>query len=281
MWRADRIMPKMLRQLAVAEPTTRRLLRGATPLMIGAGLAYGVALPAGKAALHHVAPLQVLLWTRLIAIAALSLIACLSVTRRRSSVHAQVPTFVRYTLGLGVLLFSSYALLLAGLAATRASLAAMVLALHIVITPVVARLALHDAPRACMLAAACACLVGVTVTVAPSGEPGWSALLIAGAALLTALHTVVLARAASRHHPIELVLGQNVVTGMLAFAVLRGRIDPAGAGQAAFALLAGGILPSLVAATAQARAQRTLSATLTAVILALEPLCAARSLASR
>lgn len=262
-------MPDLVRQHIEVGPPQGRAHRGAAALMVGAALAYGVAVPAAKIALDHVSVLQILFWTRALVVVAL---APRALARRRALGRNGL---LGYGLTLGVLLFAAYSLLLVGLTKTGAATATVVLSLHIVATPAIARVALGETPATGLVSAGVVCTFGAALTARGAGVPTWSAVAIVGAALATAAHTVTLGAAARRFPGGDVVLAQNVVTGAIALVALRGHVAPAGAVHAAFPLLAGAILPALVAASAQVRAQRVLSAALSAVILSLEPLCAA------
>jgi len=238
-------------------------------LMTGAALAYGVALPAAKAALGHVSPLQVLFWTRVVGLAVLGAL----VVVRRTPVTA--PGAGRAGVVLGAVLFASYALLLAGLDTTPASTSGVILGLYVVCTPIIARLIMREPLRPAVVLAAAICTGGVAIAAGGPGAGGKGSLLIVGAALATALHTVLLTAASRRWPTAPLVLGQTAMAAALALVALRGHVGAGDAADAVVPLLVGGVFPPLVAAGAQIRAQRTLSAGLGAVILALEPVFAA------
>jgi drug/metabolite transporter (DMT)-like permease len=263
-------MPDVLRQRRKLAISEARTYRAATALMVGAALAYGAAVPAAKAALDHLSVLQILFWTRTLVVVALAPRVLLE---RRTAPRAN--GLGRFGLALGVLLFASYGLLLLGLTGTGAATATVVLSLHIVVTPAVARVMIGEAPAPGLVGAAAICTFGATLTARGAGTPTWSAAVIAGAALLTAVHTTTLGVAARRFEASDVVFAQNAVTGAIALIAVRGRIAPGDALDAAAPLLAGAILPALVAASAQVRAQQVISTGLSAVILSLEPLCAA------
>jgi drug/metabolite transporter (DMT)-like permease len=245
--------------------------------MAASSVGYGVALPASKASLEHLAPLQVLFWTRAIAGATLAaaFTAVPAVRRRVGSILPLTVGAAMQGVVLGALLFAIVVLLLNGLEGTNASTAGVIMSVHILATPLVAWLVLHERTSRAALVGVLLATAGVAVASGQPGTPGWSTLLLVAAALGMPFHTVALAKGTLSSPPWVLVFGQTCAAMALAAVALRGDLGGAGAMSAAIPLLVGGTVPALFSAMAQAQAQRSLSATTTAVILALEPLAAA------
>jgi drug/metabolite transporter (DMT)-like permease len=246
-----------------------RRQRLALALMIASGIAFGFSVSAAKVALRHVGPLEVLFWTRVVA--GLTLIPGIP----RPALWPRFRQALLPGVLLGVLLFVVFAIQLAGLRRTSAANASLILGIHVVATPFLARALIHETPHRLTVLSAGMCAVGIAFV---SGRPNRASLgdaLVLGAALLLPLHTIVIARWTRVVGARDLVRIQTVVAGVLAAVALLGRVGVEGAVKAAPALLVGGVLGGSLAVTAQATAQRTLGAAETALFLAIEPLLGA------
>jgi drug/metabolite transporter (DMT)-like permease len=232
-------------------------------IMITASVAFGLSLPAAKVALRDLTPLQVLFWTRVVA--ACTLLPGISRARTTRG-SAAIPGLL-----LGMILFGTFALQLAGLDRTTAVSGSFVSGMQVVATPFLAWLLIRERPvKAVYTGAGLACLGAALVF---GGAPALAAgdLLVLAGALLLPLHTIVVANWTQRVEPRNLIRSQTLVAGLFAAIALQGNINPEGAVDAAVPLLIGGTLGASFAVTAQAYAQRRLNAGQTGVILTLEP----------
>jgi drug/metabolite transporter (DMT)-like permease len=179
---------------------------------------------------------------------------------------------------LGLLLAVGYALQTAGLERTTASGAGFVTGMYVVLTPLLA-LALFRARIAAaawvgvgLATAGLALLSGVHAD-SPTGD-----LLVLGAAAVYALQIVLMERYAPLHDPLALTLVEMLaaLVGLGAVALARGELDTAPSGWTVWsALLVTGVFASALAFLVQSWAQRSTSATRTALVFALEPVFAA------
>ncbi|MBE0475546.1 MAG: DMT family transporter [Coriobacteriia bacterium] len=174
----------------------------------------------------------------------------------------------------GTLLTSGYVFQTVGLQYTKASVAAFITGLFVVLTPLMEYVFFRRPPgRASALGVALAVpgmwlLTGADVAAWGRGE--WLLLLCAVA---FAAHLVALAGPGRRHDPLALTLVQLAFTagvcGAISLATERAPLPSSG--QVWVALLVTGILASAVAFGVQTVALRYLSATRTALILVTEP----------
>jgi drug/metabolite transporter (DMT)-like permease len=172
---------------------------------------------------------------------------------------------------LGIILFAIFALQLAGLHETTAVSGSFVSGMQAVATPFVAWLLIHERPTRAVLAGTALACGGMALVVGATPALAVGDLLVLAGALLLPLHTVVVANGTRRVAPRDLIRVQTLVAGLCAAVALRGHVNLEGASDAALPLLIGGAIGGSFAVTAQAYAQRRISAAQTGVILTLEP----------
>src|SRR6188472_266717 len=174
---------------------------------------------------------------------------------------------------LGLLLALGYALQTAGLARTTVSSAGFITGLYVVFTPLLGLLLFRThVGRAVWL--------GVTLAVAGlamlsgvgSGSPRGDALVLAGAAAYS-LQIALMERYAPRYDPVAFTQAEMLAAfaGFAVVAVALGQVEVPRGWTVWGALLVTGIFASALGFLVQTWAQRSLSATRTALAFALEP----------
>jgi drug/metabolite transporter (DMT)-like permease len=178
---------------------------------------------------------------------------------------------------LGLLLAAGYVLQTAGLERTTVSSTGFITGMYVVLTPLLA-LALFRA----RIAAAAWAGVGVsTVGLAllsgiHSGSPGGDLLVLGGAAVYS-LQIVLLERFAPRYDALAFTSVEMAAAcvGLLVIALARGDLGVPRGWTVWGALLVTGVFASALGFLVQTWAQRSTSATRTALIFAMEPVFAA------
>jgi drug/metabolite transporter (DMT)-like permease len=181
---------------------------------------------------------------------------------------------VRAGAAIGLFLAAGYLFQTLGLASTRASDAGLVTGSFVILTPLLDRVVFGVRPaRAAIIGVVLAAFGLLFLVVGQPLEIGVGDLVVAVGALAFAAQIVALSRVAARHDPIALTTVQ-VVVAFVAFALLwaatrQALAAPTGDVVAAIAIT--GVLATSVAFFVQTWAQRRLSATPTAIVLATEP----------
>ncbi len=173
----------------------------------------------------------------------------------------------------GVFLFAGYALQTEGLARTSASNSGLITGLYVVVTPLLAAAVARRRPQIRIIAGTILAFAGLAlVTIGDRLVLATGDLLTVGCAVAFAGHIVVLARVAPRHPVIPLTAIQLLVTAVLSLAgsALREGFPLPGR-DVMVALVFTGVVVSGGAFLAQVWAQSKVGASLTAIILALEP----------
>jgi drug/metabolite transporter (DMT)-like permease len=232
--------------------------------MVAAAIGFGLSLPAAKLALRDLQPLQVLFWTRVVA--ALTLIPGIK-RPRKALANAAIPGLL-----LGLILFAIFALQLAGLHKTTAVSGSFVSGMQVVATPFLAWLLIRERPTRTVVAGVAVACAGTALVVGAAPALAIGDLLVLAGALLLPFHTVVVSNWTRRVPARDLIRVQTLVAGLCAAAAMRGHLNPEAAADNALPILVGGVFGGSLAVTAQAYAQRRITAAQTGVILTLEPL---------
>src|SRR6266536_1669391 len=165
----------------------------------------------------------------------------------------------------GIALFAGYGFQTTGLQYTTASNAGFITGLSVVLTPLLAAVALRERPG-----------LGLALLSLQRLEVRRGDALVLGCAVAFAAHIVLLGRFAPRYSSYQLAVVQLATVGVLSLVwagVTGGLAAPAGA-QVWLALAVTAVLASAAGFLVQTRAQREVSPTKTAVILTMEPVFA-------
>jgi drug/metabolite transporter (DMT)-like permease len=179
---------------------------------------------------------------------------------------------------LGLLLAAGYALQTAGLQRTTASGAGFVTGMYVVLTPVLALAIFRTRIAAAAWVGVGLATVGLALLSGVHADSATGDLLVLGAAAVFALQIVLMERYAPLHDPLALTLVEMLTAfaGLGVVALARGELDTAPRGWTVWsALLVTGVFASALAFLVQSWAQRSTSATRTALVFALEPVFAA------
>ncbi len=187
----------------------------------------------------------------------------------------------------GLALFAGYALQTAGLLWTTPARAAFLTGLSVIFVPLLAAVAWRRRPPALAWAGAALATAGLWLLYRPEpslGGFGRGDLLCLGCAVAFAVHVLLVERSVRRRTVPSLAVSQFLVVALLSAPSLI--VQPFSTAEltprAVSAVLITGVLATAVAFLCQLYAQRRLSATETAVMLALEPVVAAAvSIAAR
>lgn len=177
---------------------------------------------------------------------------------------------IRVGVPIGLALATGYVLQTYGLALTSAGNAGLLTGLFVVFTPILEGVLGARVPARTVIAAIAALIGTALLTGSGLAMPGRGDLLVIGCALAFAVHIVLLARWAPGLPAPPLALAQ-MLTATLVFTVAAGpqiRVPPSGVW---FAIGVTGVLASALGFLIQTWAQRRLSASRTALILATEP----------
>ena len=176
----------------------------------------------------------------------------------------------------GVALFAGYSFQTVGLQYTTASNAGFITGLSVVLTPLLAAVALRQRPGRWPLAGALLALVGLALLSLQRLEVRRGDALVLGCAFAFAAHILLLGRYAPRFPAYALAVVQLGTAGLLGFAWagIAGDLAGPGSGAVWLALAITAVVASAGAFLVQTRAQREVSPTKTAVILTMEPVFA-------
>jgi drug/metabolite transporter (DMT)-like permease len=256
----------------VDEATSRRgLILILTPLL------WGATFPAAKVALRTLPILPFTAWTRLLGFLTI-LVAVPLVARRELTIKA-IRAVAAPGLLLGGLIFIAYLLQTAGLERTTSTNAGFITGLYVVFTPLLALLVLREPARRIAWLAVAVSLVGLAfLSIARGGEVRlrMGDLLVLASAAVWAAHLVAVGYFVTRHPARLLSLAQMAATAAFHLVAVSGQGLRLGDALDVWHLLVlTGILGSGLAYTLQVVAQRELSATRAAIILAGESVAAA------
>ena len=255
-------------------PANQWMLLLLTPLL------WGATFPASKLALRRLPPLTFMAWTRgtgLLAI--LAMLALLG--RARDGPRAPPREVILPGLFLGALIFAGYVLQTEGLARTTSTNAGFITGLYVVFTPVLASLLFRHRVPAAAWASVVVSVVGFALLSvrnlhAAHLRPG--DLLVLAGDVAWAGHILAVSRFSPRFDPWLLSVAQMGATTalhVLAASATGPRLDVAWSASVWPLLMVTGVLGTGVAFTIQLVAQRTLTATRAAVLLAAEAVFAA------
>jgi drug/metabolite transporter (DMT)-like permease len=176
----------------------------------------------------------------------------------------------------GVALFAGYSFQTVGLQYTTASNAGFITGLSVVLTPLLAAVALRQRPGRWPLAGALLALVGLGLLSLQRLEVRRGDALVLGCAVAFAVHILLLGRYAPRYPTYALAVVQLGTAGVLglAWAAIAGDVAAPGSGAVWLALAITAVVASAGAFLVQTRAQREVAPTKTAVILTMEPVFA-------
>jgi len=178
---------------------------------------------------------------------------------------------------LGLLLASGYALQTAGLQRTTVSSTGFITGLYVVFTPLLALALFRTAIAGAVWVGVALSTVGLALlSGVGGGELGGDALVLAGSAVYS-LQIVLMERAAPRFDPLAFTQVEMLAScaGFVAVAVAAGQVEAPRGWTVWSALLVTGIFASALAFLVQTWAQRSTSATRTALAFAMEPVFAA------
>ncbi len=176
----------------------------------------------------------------------------------------------------GIALFAGYGFQTTGLQYTTASNAGFITGLSVVLTPLLAAVALRERPGLGPGLGAALAFLGLALLSLQRLEVRRGDALVLGCAVAFAAHIVLLGRFAPRYSSYQLAVVQLATVGVLSLVwagVTGGLAVPAGA-QVWLALAVTAVLASAAGFLVQTRAQREVSPTKTAVILTMEPVFA-------
>jgi drug/metabolite transporter (DMT)-like permease len=266
-------------------PASQQAHRSTTPatlLLVFIAAVWGSTFVLVKDALRDISPLLFNLLRMVIATGALALLYHRELPRLRRS-------YLRGGLLVGLCLAAGYSFQTAGLARTTPAKSAFITGMIVVLVPLLCavprlRPATMRAPNLAAFAGAVLAFAGILLLTTPSGT-AWSVLfrsinsgdvLTLFCALGFALHVLALA-----HVSRDMPLGALALLQMAACTLMMALALPVFehphlqlSGRLLVALLIAGVLATAVAFTVQSWAQQQLSATRTALILALEPVFA-------
>jgi drug/metabolite transporter (DMT)-like permease len=176
----------------------------------------------------------------------------------------------------GLALFAGYGFQTVGLQYTTASNAGFITGLAVVLTPLFAGLLLRQSPGRWPVLGALLAAVGLALLSLQSLEVRQGDALVFGCAVAFAAHILLLGRYAPRFSSYRLAVVQLGTTGLLAlvWAAVAGDLMVPGSAEIWVALVITSVAASAGAFLIQTRAQREVSPTRTAVILAMEPVFA-------
>jgi drug/metabolite transporter (DMT)-like permease len=248
-------------------------------LLLLTPLIWGLTFPAGKVALDRLAVPPFMAWSRLLGF--LVILAALPLFARAGTRWPDIRRAIPPGIVLGALLFLGYSLQTAGLARTSATNAGFITGLYVVLTPVLGLALFREPAGRAAWAAVAMSVVGLallSVESLPTPRPRLGDMLVLASAVAWAGHVVAVGRFSGRFSSTGLALNQMAVATLLhllgAFAVGTG-LEPTVAGSVWPMLVVTGALGSGVAFTIQVFAQRQLTPTRAAVILAGESVFAA------
>jgi drug/metabolite transporter (DMT)-like permease len=178
---------------------------------------------------------------------------------------------------LGLALFAGYAFQTLGLQLSTPAKTGFITGLYVVIVPLVAALALRQAPgRNTWLGVAAATVGLALLSLRPGMGISLGDALVFGCAVSFAMHILFTGRFAPHYDPLLITFGQISVVAVLCGAVaLVVEQRPALTGQVLFAAAFTGILATSAAFGIQTIAQRFTTSTHTALIFSAEPVFAA------
>jgi drug/metabolite transporter (DMT)-like permease len=174
----------------------------------------------------------------------------------------------------GIPLVAGYAFQTWGLEHTTASNAGFVTGLFVVITPVLSAVVLRRRPGAAVWAGVGLATVGLFLLTARNGwSPRAGDLIVLGAAFAFAVQMVVLARVSPRYSAAGLATVQMWVAAVpcAVLALLTEHLVAPTSAKVVWAVLITGLAASALGYLVQTAAQRYVSPSRTAVILACEP----------
>jgi drug/metabolite transporter (DMT)-like permease len=176
----------------------------------------------------------------------------------------------------GLALFAGYGFQTVGLQYTTASNAGFITGLAVVLTPLFAGLLLRQSPGRWPVVGALLAAVGLALLSLQRLEVRQGDALVLGCAVAFAAHILLLGRFAPRFSSYRLAVVQLGTTGLLAlvWAAVAGDLGVPGSAEVWVALAITSVAASAGAFLIQTRAQREVSPTRTAVILAMEPVFA-------
>jgi drug/metabolite transporter (DMT)-like permease len=273
-----RSRPVEPRRPAAARRGSRRgtdlgLLLFLTPLI------WGLTFPAGKVALERLAVPAFMAWNRTLGF--LVILIALPLFVRGGTRWPGIRRAIPPGIVLGALLFLGYSLQTAGLARTTATNAGFITGLYVVFTPVLGLVLLRQPAGRAAWAAVVVSVAGLALLSMQSLDAPrlrLGDLLVLASAVAWAGHVVAVGRFSGGFSSTGLALNQMAVAALLhlfgAFAVGTG-LQPSVATSVWPLLVVTGALGSGVAFTIQVFAQRELTPTRAAMILAGESVFAA------
>lgn len=252
-------------------------------LLLLAAAVWGAGFIAQKLGMDHVGPMLFTGLRLLIAAAILFPIARLRSRPARSGAgdgRARPPRPARRSLLLiSSVLLAAFSAQQIGIQHTSASKAGFITALYVVFTPIVALVARQRAGAHVWIAAAISMIGLMLLTIDPREplivQPGDAIVLLA--AVLWAVHVVMLSWLAPTCDPVRLAMDQFFLAGVGAVLVSLA-IEPstlAGIWSGRWAILYAGVFATAIAFTIQIIAQRTAPASHVAILLSLEAVFAA------
>ena len=238
---------------------------------------WGATFPAAKVGLEAIGVFPFMFWTRLLGF--VSILLVVPVVARGQISREALREVVGPGLLLGALIFVAYVLQTEGLARTTATNAGFITGLYVVFTPLLGLALFRRTVRAAAWAAALVSVLGMALLSVPALDdlrPRAGDLLVLSSAVAWAGHAVGVGHFAGRHPPVLLSLAQMGATAafhLVALVPTEARAPDTG--EVWLMLLITGVLGSGVAYTLQVVAQREITATRAAVILAGESVAAA------
>ncbi len=206
--------------------------------------------------------------------------AIASLTLRRSRRAPRFASLGRRGLGagvlLGTLLAAGYALQTAGLERTTASSAGFITGLYVVLVPLIALALFREQIGRGVWVGVALALVGLAMLSGVDAGSAVGVLLLLGCALAFGFQIPLTGRFAPHYDPLALTLVQMLVAfvGFTAIALALGELEVPRGRTVWAALLVTGIFASALAYLIQTWAQRSISASRTALIYAMEPVFA-------
>jgi drug/metabolite transporter (DMT)-like permease len=177
---------------------------------------------------------------------------------------------------LGTLLAAGYALQTAGLERTTPSSAGFITGLYVVLVPLVALLLFRERIGRSLWVGVALATVGFAMLSGINAGSAVGDLLVLGCAIAFGFQIPLTGRFAPHYDPLALTFVQMLVAfvGFTAIAVALGEVELPRGGTVWAALLVTGIFASALAYLIQTWAQRSISASRTALIYAMEPVFA-------
>ena len=174
--------------------------------------------------------------------------------------------------GLGALLAAGYALQTAGLERTSVSSTGFVTGMYVVLTPVIAFAAFRVSIGASAWVGVALATLGLGLLAGVHGGSGGDVLVLAGAAVYS-LQIVLMERYAPMYDALAFTLVEMLAAfaGLLAIALARGEVTMPRGATVWGALIVTGVFASALGYLAQTWAQRSATATQTALVFSLEP----------